>query len=320
MATSERGSIALLTMILYAATGLAIFFFGMYLAERGLVKGSGNRLKQFLQMFTGSLSSAVITGTIVTAIVQSSSAISVIVIGLVNGGVMSLYQGMGVILGANIGTTVTMHILALEASSLEWWLLALGLVTIVLGWANRKHTIIYGGLVILGFGLIFLGLTLLQAGVAPLQGEPFAIEWLMRFGNQPILAILAGAGLTAIIQSSSAVSGIVLTIIRQGMIAVNGAIGVILGANVGTCATALLAGVNTNKTARRLALFHLIFNLFGVVLFIPCLQIFSKVIISLDPDPGRQIAWAHTIFNVVSTIVILPWMRPLERLLNPTRG
>lgn len=313
----ERGLIYLLTMILYVVTGLLIFFFGMHLAERGLVRGSGERLQHILHTFTGNLPSAVMTGTIVTAIVQSSSAVSVIVIGFVNGGVMSLYQGMGVILGANIGTTMTMHILTFQAESLEWWLIGLGLLAIVAGWVNHKQVVVYGGIVTVGFGLIFVGLSLLQEGVAPLQNEPFVIEWLMRFGNQPMLAILVGAGLTGIIQSSSAVSGIVLTIIRQGMITTTGAIGVILGANVGTCVTALLAGVNTNQIARRLAYFHLLFNLFGVVLFIPILRIFSQFVMTLSPDPGRQIALAHTIFNLTSVILITPLLKPLANFFTP---
>lgn len=306
----------MLTNFLYVSAGIAFFFLGMSLAERGLVKGSGDRLKETLRVFTGNLGSAIITGTIVTAVVQSSSAVSVIVIGFVNGGVMTLYQGMGVILGANIGTTMTMHILTAQISSLEWWLMGSGLLLLAAGWVNRSTAFSSGGLIIFGFGLIFWGLNLLQLGVAPLQDEPFAIRWLQRVGDQPLLAILAGAGLTAIIQSSSAVSGIVLTFIRQGMITSLGAIGVILGANVGTCATALLAGVNTNHPARRLAYFHLIFNVFGVALFVPFLQVFAQALVSLSADSGRQIALAHTIFNVVSTILIIPLMRPLASLLE----
>lgn len=306
----------MLEIIFYASLGLTLFFIGLHLTEKGLVKGTGTRLGRILQFFTSNTLTGILTGTMVTALIQSSSAVSVMVIGFVGGGVMTISQAIGVIIGANIGTTMTIHILSLQMQYLEWILSFSGLVVMVYGWMMRRERIIHSGLVALGFGLIFWGLKVIQLGLAPLQYQPGVMRWLMEFTTQPMLGILAGLGLTALIQSSSAVSGILLTIARQGMITLTGAIGVILGSNVGTCVTAMLAGVKSNAIARRVAYFHLIFNCFGVLLFIPFLGIFSQWVVLLADELGRQIALAHTIFNIITAIIILPFINPLGRILS----
>lgn len=307
----------MLEIILYVVMGLAMFFWGMHLAEKGLVEGSGSRLQRILHMFTSNAIAGILTGILVTALIQSSSAVSVLVIGFVNAGLMSLYQGMSVILGANIGTTITMHILALQVDSLEGWLMVSGSLLMVTAWVQRRRILYHAGLVLFGFGLIFFGLTLLQKGVEPLQYHPIVMGWLMHLGDEPVLAVLAGLFLTAMIQSSSATSGILLSIVRQGMLSMTAAVGFILGANVGTCVTALLAGVKSNRLARRLALFHVLFNTYGVLIFFPFLSQFSQIVILMDSEPGRQIAIAHTVFNLVTTLLILPFLHPLERMLRP---
>jgi phosphate:Na+ symporter len=307
----------LLEIILYVVIGLIVFFLGMHLAEQGLVKGSGSRLQEILHMFTSNAFTGLLSGMMVTAVIQSSSAVSVMVIGFVSAGVMTLYQGMGVILGANIGTTVTMHILALKVDSLQYWLIVVGVLVLVAGWFRRSRTWHCTGLVLLGFGLIFGGLALLQHGVEPLQYHSSILRLLMRCGDEPLLGVGAGMVFTAIIQSSSATSGIVLTLIRQGMLSMSGAVGIILGANMGTCVTALLAGLKATQLARRLAIFHILFNTYGVILFLPFLSQFSKLVTLLSLEPGRQIAIAHTVFNLITAFFILPFLHPLERMLHP---
>ncbi|MCK4260535.1 MAG: Na/Pi cotransporter family protein [Halanaerobiales bacterium] len=306
----------MLEIILYMTIGLVLFFVGLHFSELGLKKSTGIRLQQILETFTSNIIAGIITGAIVTSVIQSSSAVTVMVIGFVNGGVMTIYQGMGVIIGSNIGTTITMHILSLKINYLESGLLLFGFAVMVLGWIKRKREISYGGLVSIGFGLIFLGLELIQTGVTPLQYNPRIMGWLMKFGDQPILGIFSGLGFTALIQSSSATSGIVLSIARQGMMTLKGAIAIILGSNVGTCVTALLAAMKTNKIARRVAYFHVIFNIFGVLFFIPILNNFSILVSRFSSDLGCQIAFSHTIFNFTTAIIILPFLRFLEHLLN----
>ncbi len=296
--------------------GLIIFFVGLNLAEKSLKKGVGDGLKNILSLFTSNTLSGILTGLLVTAVIQSSSAVSVMVIGFISGGVMTLSQGMGVIIGSNIGTTVTLHILSLKINNLEWILCAFGLILYIGGRLNRNYKVKYSGIVCLGFGLIFLGLTILQMGVAPLQNQPIVIDWLQKFGQKPFLAILAGMVLTAFIQSSSATSGLVLTIAGQGMITLTGAIALILGSNIGTCFTALLAGIKVTRSARRLAYFHVIFNFFGVLLFIPMLKGFVALVSLMAVNLGRQIALAHTLFNLATAIAILPFIKFLEKLLT----
>lgn len=306
----------MLEIILYMILGLAVFFAGLMLAEKGLVLSSGERLKKVLNMCTSNVVSAMITGTMVTAIVQSSSAVSVITIGFVNSGVMTLAQAMGVILGANIGTTVTMHILTLDIHYLEWALCLTGLVIMLLSVPAKKPTIRFAGLALFGFGLIFFGLTIMEFGVAPLQYNQGAVDLLALFGAEPVLAILAGTLFTAVIQSSGVTSGIVLVMVREGMMNLLGGIGIILGANIGTCGTALLAAVKANRVARSVAYFHVIYNVLGVLMFIPMLQGFCLLVSTLGTDIGRQIAIAQTVFNVVTAVLTIPLLKPLERLLT----
>ena len=305
----------MLQIIILMLIGMAVFFCGLYLGEKGLVLGNGDRLKRTLQMFTSNIFAALLTGTIVTAITQSSSAVSVIVIGFVSGGVMNLYQAMGVILGANIGTTMTMHILALNITNLQWWLLAIGVLGMILGKMMKKDSQFYAGVSTFGFGLIFLGLAVLQAAVEPLQYDSGAVGLFAHFGTQPLLALVVGTLFTAIIQSSGVTSGIVLVLARQGMINLPGAIAIILGANVGTCATALLAAIRASSVARAVAYFHVLYNVLGVLMFIPLLPAFTALVSMWGNDLGYQIALAQTVFNVVTAILILPFLRPIERLL-----
>lgn len=306
----------LLKIIFSLVFGLIIFFFGLALSEKGLKKSAGSNLKNILRLFSSNLLSGIITGIFITAIIQSSSAVSVMTIGFVNSGIMTFYQGLGVIIGSNIGTTVTIHILSFKIPYIEWFLGIIGIVLLSIGSYKKQTAWKYSGLILLGFGLIFLGLTILQFAVAPLQYHPKVMGWLMNFAVQPLLGIIAGMGFTALIQSSSATSGLVLTIANQGMITLKGAIGVIWGSNIGTCITALIAGIRVNKTARNIAYFHVIFNIFGVLIFIPFLDYFTRVVADLSSDLGKQISIAHTLFNILTAIVIIPFIRLLANFLE----
>lgn len=305
----------MLEVSIYLVSGLLIFFLGLSLTESSLKKMAAQRVKTVLKLCTSNLVSAILTGIIVTAIIQSSSAVTVMIIGLISGGFMTISQGMGVIIGSNVGTTVTMHILTLKVNHLEWMLAFIGLLLVIYGLLKRRSEIKYGGFVIWGFSLIFFGLTTLQLALVPLGNHPTAVNLLIQFSKNPFLAIIAGLVFTGLIQSSSATSGLLLTIATQGMISLQGALGIILGSNIGTCVTALLAGLKVNKLARRIAYFHIIFNFFGVLLFIPMLDSFTILINSLSNDLGRQIAVAHTVFNLTTAILILPFIKIWRQIL-----
>ena len=296
--------------------GLGVFFIGLHLVEIGLKRGVGHRLKRILELFTSNILLAIITGTLVTALIQSSSAVSVMVIGLVSGGVMTLYQGMGVIIGSNIGTTMTIHILSFKVKYIEVIFLIIGLLFIIYSKLKKRTHMSYGGVVIFGFGVIFTGLSILQLALSPLKYSPMVMKYLTEFSNQPLLATLAGLGVTALIQSSSATSGIALTLTNQGILGLRGAVGIIMGSNIGTCVTALLAAIKSSQLARKVACFHIIFNFFGVIIFLPFLDNFIGLISRFGQNPGRLLAVAHTCFNLATAILILPFVKPLEKLLR----
>lgn len=312
----ERSLSSLLEVSIYVVIGLLIFFLGLSLVESALRKITAQRLKAVLKLCTSNLASSIITGIVVTAVIQSSSAVTVMIISLVSGGVMSITQAMGVMIGSNIGTTVTLHILTFEINQWEWIFGFIGLVLLIYGLLNKRSEIQQGGLVFVGFSLIFFGLTILQLALAPLKTHPFAVSLFVQLGQKPFLAILAGLCFTALIQSSSATSGLVLTLATGGMISLKAALGIILGSNIGTCVTAILAGIKVNILARRIAYFHVIFNCFGVLVFIPLLDNFTVLINSLSMDLGRQIAVAHTLFNLATAILILPSLKLWERILG----
>jgi len=253
--------------------GLGLFLYGMRIMSEGLQKVAGNRLQQVLEKLTTNRIAAFLVGTTVTAIVQSSSATTVMVVGFVNAGLMNLMQAIGVILGANIGTTVTAQMIAFKVQ--HYALPAIGLGVGLLLFATSRRWQYYGEILI-GFGMLFYGLTVMKSGLTALKHHASFQQAFVTFGNNPILAVLAGALLTMILQSSSATVGITMTLAVSGALSFKGGVGLVLGENIGTTITALLASIGTNTTAKRAARAHMIFNVIGVCYILLLFPLFYK--------------------------------------------
>ncbi len=295
--------------------GLAIFLFGMEQMAEALRKVAGNRMKDVLGKLTTNRFMGVLTGAFVTAVIQSSSVTTVMLVGFVTAGLMSLSQAVGVIFGANIGTTVTAQIVAFKVTHYALLLVSVGFVLIFTGKTDRRK---HYGMLIMGLGLIFFGMGLMSSAMKPLRSfEPF-IE-LMQEVSVPALGILIAAVFTGLVQSSSATTGVVIAMATQGLISLEGGIALIMGANIGTCVTAGLAAIGKPREAVRVAVAHVTFNIAGVavmVWFIPYLADFVRVISPtaqelsgmdrLAAETPRQIANAHTVFNVLFSILFLP--------------
>ena len=306
--------------------GLALFLYGMNTLGDGLAKMAGSRLEQILEKLTSTPICAVLLGAAVTGVIQSSSATTVMVVGFVNSGIMKLSQAVGIIMGANIGTTVTSWMLSLsgvEGDSL--WvqmlkpssfspILALVGVVLLLFFKDEKKKDI--GTIMLGFAVLMFGMETMSGAVKPLADVPEFTHLFVAFKN-PILGMLVGAVLTAIIQSSSASVGILQAMCATGAVSFGAAIPIIMGQNIGTCVTALISSIGANRNAKRAALVHLYFNLIGTTIFMVVfymLNAFLNFAFLDSPAPVAGIAVVHTTFNVAATIVLLPFSRGLERL------
>lgn len=289
--------------------GLGLFLYGMTVMSEGLEKSAGNKLEKIIEKLSSNIFKGVFVGAIVTMIVQSSSATTVMVVGFVNAGIMNLTQAIGIIMGANIGTTITAQLVSIDISALAPIAIALG-VGIKLFSKKNKQIII--GEIILGFGILFLGMELMKDALKPLRELPAFIDMISGIGAGTLMGTIKGfmIGLivTAIVQSSSATTGIMVALALAGVLPIESAFPILLGTNVGTCVTALLSSISANRTAKRAALMHLLFNVIGTIIFI---TFFSKITIAIvsgiSDDPARQLANAHTLFNVVNTILLLPF-------------
>ncbi len=286
--------------------GLALFIYGINLMGDGLQKMASDKIRTVLEKLTSSPLMGTTVGAIVTSIIQSSSATTVLAVGFVNAGLMSFYQALGIIFGADIGTTMTAQIIAFKLTDYALPVLAIGLCLYLI---CKNKSWKYFGLSLLGFGVLFLGLNIMTAGVKPLADSVIFKNIFIRFNTNPILAVIAGAIVTAIIQSSSVTTGIVLTLASLNLITLSGAVPLILGCNIGTCATALLACIGTSTNARRTAIAHLFFNVFGTLIFLPFIHPFTRLIQFTSVDLARQCANAHTLFNVTCTLLILPFTK-----------
>lgn len=301
-----------LSYLLELAGGLGLFLYGMKMMSDGLERVAGDRLKQLLEFLTRNRFIGMLVGALFTMIIQSSSATTVMVVGFVNAGLMNLLQAAPVIMGANIGTTITAQIIAFNVTQYAPVILILG---IVLSMMKKKRVKTFSEVVV-GFGVLFIGMGIMSSALKPLAEVEGFRNLMIQFSN-PLLAILAGALITAIIQSSSASVGILQALAGQHLIGLQGATYILMGQNIGTCVTALLASINTNKTARRAAIIHLLFNMLGAVIFsvviqfIPLVEWFEK----LWPDnPMQQIAAVHICFNILGVTVFLPLTKVLVRL------
>lgn len=293
--------------------GLGIFFLGMQLMSDGLQKAAGERMRTILELFTSNPLKAVLTGAGVTAVLQSSSTVTVMIVGFVNSGLMNLKQALGTIMGANIGTTITAQLVSFDIYALAFPFIGLG--ALLHFFSHRKLTR-YVGMGVLGFGLLLLGLSTMSNAVDPLKSyQPF-LNLLVLLGKRPILGVLAGATFTAIVQSSSATTGLAIALAWQGIIELPAGLAIAVGANIGTCVTALLASVTAGTAARRAALGHLLFNVFGTVLFLVLRVPFTNVVRLTGSSVARQLANAHTLFNVGSTLIVFPFLAYFVRLIN----
>ena len=295
-----------LSLILKLLGGLALFLYGMQMMSDGLEKAAGDRLKTILEKLTSNRILGVIVGALITAAIQSSSATTVMVIGFVNARLMSLQQAVWIIMGANIGTTITGQLVALNVSEIAPLIAFAGVVLIVFLKNPKLH---YFGSIIAGLGILFIGMDMMSSSMSPLRESEAFISLLTNFSN-PAIGILVGAVFTAIIQSSSASLGILQALARSGLIGLDGAVFVLFGQNIGTCITAILASFGTSREAKQTTIIHLSFNIIGTIIFttVCLLTPLTSVVAGWSPDnAAQQIANMHTLFNVVTTLLLLPF-------------
>ncbi len=293
--------------------GLALLLYGMQLTGEGLQRAAGARLRQILTHLTANRVAATLTGAGVTAIIQSSTATTLMLIGFVQAGILSLHQAMGVILGADIGTTLTVQLLAVKIYDYAPLIVGLGFSLLFF---VKRGLLKNLGQAVFGFGLIFLGLKLMIDGMAPLKDSPLVAEALLTFAATPILGIAAGAAFSALVASSAATIGLTIALASHGLLTLAGAVPLVLGANIGTCVTALTASVGSSTEARRVAVAHIVFKLLGVAVAVPFLGPFATLAGATAADPARQIANAHTLFNVGISLLFLPFQGYAARLIE----
>ena len=287
------------------AGGLGLFLFGMKLMGDGLEMAAGSKLRGMIERLTKNKYMGALVGLVVTAVIQSSSATTVMVVGFVNAGLMNLAQAVGVIMGANIGTTVTGVMIAINLTAIAPLAVLIGVVMISF---IKRNSVKHIGQIIAGFGILFMGMKMMSTAMEPLSESEVFTSLMTSFSN-PLLGVLVGLVFTAIIQSSSASVGVLQALGAAGAITLPSAIYVIYGQNIGTCVTALISSVGTSKTARRTAVVHLMFNVFGAILFIVISMLFPFAELVQRIAPGNvmaQISIVHVIFNVVCTAIMLP--------------
>lgn len=293
--------------------GLALFLYGMQMMSDGLEDAAGNRMKQILEKLTSNRFLGVLVGAGITAVIQSSSATTVMVVGFVNSGMMKLQQAVWIIMGANIGTTITGQLIALDVGMMAPLFAFLGVAMVVfLKMPKARHI----GKILAGLGVLFIGMDMMGAAMEPLQESEAFVSLMTQFSN-PILGILAGALFTAVIQSSSASVGILQTLAVSGLIGFDSAVFVLFGQNIGTCITAVIASIGTNRSARRTTIIHLMFNVIGTIIFtVLCMTLpITDWIAAITPNnPAAQIANMHTVFNIVTTTLLLPFGNYLAKI------
>lgn len=293
------------SMLMQLAGGLGLFLFGMKLMGDGLEMAAGSKLRGMIERLTKNKYMGALVGLVVTAVIQSSSATTVMVVGFVNAGLMNLAQAVGVIMGANIGTTVTGVMIAINLTAIAPIAVLIGVVMISF---IKRNSVKHIGQIIAGFGILFMGMKMMSTAMEPLSESEVFTSLMTSFSN-PLLGVLVGLVFTAIIQSSSASVGVLQALGAAGAITLPSAIYVIYGQNIGTCVTALISSVGTSKTARRTAVVHLMFNVFGAILFIVISMLFpfAELVQRIAPDSVMaQISIVHVIFNIVCTAIMLP--------------
>ncbi len=291
--------------------GLGLFLFGMVYMGDGLQKAAGSRMKDILAALTKNKLMGVLVGALVTGVIQSSSATTVMVVGFVNAGLMNLNQAVGIIMGANIGTTVTAFLVSLNITEAATLMVGVGVAIFLMA---KKRKVKSMAEVLIGFGILFIGMDLMKTAMEPLESYPVFISLMTKFDN-PYLGILVGFIMTALLQSSSATTGLLIAVAATGIISFEQAYPIIFGQNIGTCVTAILAGIGANKTAKRAAVIHLLFNITGTVLFMiflrkPVSWLVYRIVAENVP---RQIAAGHIFFNIINVIILFPFSNLLVK-------
>ncbi|AMA72338.1 MULTISPECIES: Na/Pi cotransporter family protein [Aneurinibacillus] len=299
----------MLTLAFPLLAGLGLFMGGMHLMRLGLFALAGKSLQGWLTRFTKTPTRGLITGTIVTMIIQSSSAVAIVTIGLVNANLLSFPQTVGIILGTNIGTTFTTQLIALNPQK---WALPMFLIGCSILWF-RSPIIRAIGISISGFGCVFLGIQMMQMIAVPLQHTPFFLSMLARPEASYFNGIFIGTIFTALLHSSSAVTAITMGFMNENILSLGMGIAIILGSNIGTCITAVLAAIGGNAAAKQVAWVHVFLNIAGVLLFLPFISQLGTLVSLLTSDPAVQIAHAQTLFNVICSLLALPFAHPIAK-------
>lgn len=299
-----------LTSILQMLGGVGLFLFGIKLMSETLQDLSGEKLRRLFSTVTKTPVRGIGVGIVVTTLLQSSSACTVMTVSFVHAGLMSLYQAFGVIMGANIGTTVTAQLIAFKFSDFALPFVGVGVLLSMFG-RTKRQKIVGNGLV--GFGLLFLGMKTMEGSMAFLRDRK---DIFVAFSNHPLLGVLAGTGLTLLVQSSAATVGLVIAMASQGLLGLDAGIPIILGDNIGTTITAVLASIGANRGAKQAAACHVLFNLFGVVIFMAAFPLFKGVVEVTSSSIPRQLANSHTLFNVANTLIFLPFSRPFVTMVQ----
>jgi len=300
-------------LVIEVLAGLSLFIFGINRLSTSLQKITSNKLKSIINLVAKRSWSALLVGLFTTVIIQSSSATSVMTVGFVNAGLLTLKQAIGIIMGANIGTTITAQIISFNIELISLPMIIIGFSFYFFGRRKRYKNI---GTAILGLGLLFLGMTIMKEALGPLRTNQAFKDFLLIFSRNPFLGIIAGIALTTLLQSSSATIGLLIALASQGLMPIEAAIPILLGDNIGTCSTALISSMKTTITARRTAFSHLMFNLVGTVIFVILLYGFrlQNFIVNISGDDiSRQIANIHTGFNLITTAVLFPALGLFEK-------
>ncbi|MDK2821399.1 MAG: phosphate:Na+ symporter [Clostridia bacterium] len=292
--------------------GLALFIYGMNLISTGLQKAAARQVQQFLATVTRNRFFGMLAGIVITVILQSSSVATVLLVGFVSAGLMSLGQALGVVLGSAIGSTFTAQLIAFELSDYALWAVFIGLIPYLFAGRLRWR---YIGQAILGFGLIFYGASLMGSAVAPLKSSPAFIEIVDKLSAYPLLVMLAATIFTAIVQSSAATVVLGMTMASQGTLGLEPALAMVLGANIGTTTTALISSIALSREAKRVAVAHFFFKFAGMLLFLSFMGLYSNLARLTSPDIARQIANAHTLYNVINMFIFLPFTPWVGRLM-----
>ncbi len=306
------------TMFIGLLGGLGLFLYGMKMMGDGLENAAGSRLQFILNKVTQNPISAVLVGAAVTVLMQSSSATTVMVIGFVNSGLLTLIQATGVIMGANIGTTTTAFLVSLNIDAIIPVFIFTGSIMFLLAKAKKRRDV---ASILLGFGILMLGMELMSGAMSPLSNSEALKNIIIAIGNQWYLGILIGLGITVLVQSSSATTGVLVALTTTGSISISVALPIILGANIGTCITALLSSISANKMAKKAAVIHLLFNVIGAILILPLGDVLIRIVTAISPENMKlQISFIHLIFNIFNTMALLPFSGLLILMANKIVG